>query len=127
VHVSGQCGVAEIEEVTAVRRGFPDKHFLKMRNTFVHNVSEVPGWNLDTEEGQKIAMKFVCELTFESLSLTMLFGILMHVSSKDDYGTDLYEDEDETTRKIIANLEKHFGPTAREILAGRYRKPRLVH
>jgi hypothetical protein len=87
----------------------------------------VPGWNLDTEEGQQVALKFVGELTFTSLGLTMLFRTLMHVSLKDDYGTDLYEDEDETTRKIIENLEKRFGPTAREILAGRYRKPGLVH
>jgi hypothetical protein len=36
--------------------------FLGMRNTFVHNVDEIPGWSLDHEGGIAAARDFVCEL-----------------------------------------------------------------
>ena len=33
-----------------------------MRNTFVHNVDEVPGWSLDSDEGVAAAHSFLTEL-----------------------------------------------------------------
>jgi hypothetical protein len=36
--------------------------FLGMRNTFVHNVQETPGWSLDSDQGISIAGAFVREL-----------------------------------------------------------------
>jgi hypothetical protein len=52
-------------------------HFLRMRNTLVHNLNEIPGWDgLGTEEGQQAALKFSVELAFASLNVTALFGEL---------------------------------------------------
>jgi hypothetical protein len=35
--------------------------FLEMRNTFVHNLDEIPGWSLDHGEGLAVARKFLAE------------------------------------------------------------------
>jgi hypothetical protein len=44
--------------------------FLTMRNAFVHNLSDVPGWDSDSDEGCAHSMKFVNQLF--SLSQTVL-------------------------------------------------------
>jgi hypothetical protein len=36
--------------------------FLGMRNTFVHNVDEIPGWSLNSDEGISTAHSFLREL-----------------------------------------------------------------
>jgi hypothetical protein len=38
------------------------KKFLKMRNMFIHNVYEITGWSLDSDDGLAIARDFVSEL-----------------------------------------------------------------
>jgi hypothetical protein len=102
-------------------------HFLKMRNTFIHDVAEVPGWDLASEQGRKIAMEFLVELAVASLAVTALFITTFHVGAKIDLGEDFSERAEESKRQIIEILEKQFGPLARKILAARYRPPRLVH
>jgi hypothetical protein len=37
------------------------RRFLEMRNTFIHNLDEVPGWSLDTEQGCTVAEAFLVE------------------------------------------------------------------
>jgi hypothetical protein len=69
-----------------------------------------------------LSMMGMC-LTFASLAVTSLFTMVFHVSAKDDFGADLFEDKGERDRKMIEMLEQHFGARARELLAGRYRKP----
>jgi hypothetical protein len=36
--------------------------FLAMRNTVVHNIDEIPGWSLDSEDGIAVAHSFLSEL-----------------------------------------------------------------
>jgi hypothetical protein len=100
--------------------------FLEMRNTFVHNLSEVPGWDLNTEEGRKVARMFLAELAVTAIAITLLFTTLFSVSAKDEYGKDLFTQEEKREHEMIELMEKHFGATARKILAGRYRGPALV-
>src|SRR5206468_917726 len=59
--------------------------FLNMRNAFVHNHSEIPGWDLKTEEGRDVAWKFLVELAGTSLAITGLFTTLFSASAKDEY------------------------------------------
>ncbi len=108
---------------------FKDKlyRFLRMRNTFVHNLSEVPGWNLRTKEGRKVATEFLIELTMLAFGVTGVFMSLFAVSTKEDFGKDLLREGSVEEKRLISILETHFGPTARKILAGRYRKPALVY
>jgi len=98
-----------------------------MRNTLVHNLEEIPGWDgLETEEGQQAALRFLVELAFASMSVTALFGMLMHVSAKEDYGVVLFKTEEEKDQQIFAIIESQFGPIARDLLKQRYRKPSVV-
>lgn len=101
--------------------------FLEMRNTFVHNLSEVPGWDLKTEAGREVAKLFLVELMIRSLALTALCGTIFAVSAKDDFNEDLFSDANEEQRRLRQIIEAHYGPLARKILAGRYRQPYLVH
>src|ERR1700681_846722 len=56
-----------------------------------------------------------------AISVTGVFMSLFTISAREDFGGDLIEGD-----RLISQLEEHFGPTARKILAGRYRKPVLV-
>jgi hypothetical protein len=93
-----------------------------MRNSFVHDLSEVPGWDLSTEEGIKVAWEFLIELAALAVTVTGVFMTLFTVSARERFGAELIEGN-----RQMSLLEEHFGPTARKILAGRYRKPVLVH
>ena len=97
--------------------------FLEMRNKFIHNPSEIPEWNLQTKEGRLAIKIFLAELSFSALAITSLFMTLFQVSAKDEFGVDLFEDQDKEKRAIAAILENQFGAKARRILAGRYHKP----
>ena len=101
--------------------------FLEMRNTLVHNISAVPGWNLSTEEGDNIAKAFLYELAGTAVTITMLFITLFSVSAKDEYGVDLFKEEEQSKRNMVEALEKVFGTKARTILAGRNRGPVSIH
>jgi hypothetical protein len=121
--------VKKLKRRVKMEPNFKDKihRFLSLRNTFVHNLSEVPGWDLKTEEGREVATAFLVELGYVSCAITCLFITLFAVSAKDDYGADLYEEAEERERQIVEMLEKNFGTMARKLLAGRYRKPATVH
>ena len=95
-------------------------HFVKMRNTLVHNLSEVPGWNPRTKKGREAAFKFLVELAMLSFALTGVFTSLLLVSAKDEFGVDMIEEDDDPVRQSLARLiEKQFGPTAHMILAAK--------
>jgi hypothetical protein len=97
--------------------------FLEIRNTFVHEFSQKPEWDLRTAQGREAANGFLVELIVAALATTCLFMTLFTVSAKDDFGKDLFTDEEHEHRDAAAVLEKFFGKHAREILAGRYQKP----
>jgi len=102
--------------------------FLKKRNQFVHNASEVPGWDLKTEEGREAALQFVVELTFAALSITGLGVALFQVRSKDYFGKEFFDADtlealrSERLRELLKVFEDRFGPDARKMLAMRSRK-----
>jgi hypothetical protein len=114
----------ELRRCARIEPKFNDKlwRFLKMRNTFVHNLSEVPGWNPTTEEGRKVATEFLAELLALALGVTGVSISLFTVSAREEFGEDLIEGN-----RLVSQLEEHFGSTARKILAGRYRKPVLAY
>ena len=54
------------------------ERYLSSRNTFVHNLAEVPGWSLQTEEGLTIASAFLVRLLTDSKDVRLLFQGLLH-------------------------------------------------
>ncbi|WOH50560.1 hypothetical protein [Bradyrhizobium sp. sBnM-33] len=96
--------------------------FLDMRNKFVHELSDIPGFDLRTEDGRQLAMEFIIELTFLALSTTILFATLYSVWAKDTYNEEFFEVEGTEAKQLLAMFEERFGTTARTILAGRSSK-----
>jgi hypothetical protein len=118
-----------LKRSTKVEHGLKERlfKFLEMRNTFVHNLSQVPGWDLKTEKGRDVAALFLIELAYAALGITALFVTLFSISAKDEYGEDLFAQEEKHEHEVMATLEKRLGPMARKLLAGRYHLPVLVH
>jgi hypothetical protein len=117
--------LSRLKRQTKLEYGLKERlfEFLEMRNKFIHNPSEIDGWNLQTKEGRLAIRIFLEELSGAAMAITVLFTTLLHVSAKDEFGVDLFEGHDDQKRAIAAILEKHFGAKARKILAGRYHKP----
>jgi hypothetical protein len=116
--------ITELKRRAGIEPEFNKKlwRFLEMRNTFVHNLPEVPGFDLSTEGGREATTKFVAELLGLALGMTGVFTSLLTISGKGKFRKDLIE-----RHRLISPMQEHFGPTARKILAGRYRKLTLVH
>ena len=76
--------IRRLKKRVKIERTLKDKLycFLNLKNTFVHNLSEVPGWDLKTERGRKVAWTFLMELIFISQATTALFGTLYNVSAR---------------------------------------------
>ncbi len=108
-----------------IDREFTDKlyRFKRMRNTFVHNIREIPGANWDTNEGIAAIGDHVWELLLLGLEISAVCTAAFSLSGKDDFGVDFFEQEDPELRKLIAIFEEKFGSTARKILATRVTKP----
>jgi hypothetical protein len=101
--------------------------FLKMRNQLVHDFSEIPGWNLRTEEGREAAELFLFELASAAISITGLCTAVFQVWARDEcdkefFGEKFLEVQSEETRQIVKLFEKQFGKLARDILAARVGK-----
>ncbi len=53
------------------------EEFLEERNILVHNVDDVPGWNLQTTEGRKIASAFVDGFIRKTVEILKVFAGLI--------------------------------------------------
>ena len=51
--------------------------FLTMRNQFVHHLSDIPGWDTDSDEGCAESMKFVNQLFNLSQTILKVFAGLI--------------------------------------------------
>src|ERR1043166_3384454 len=49
------------------------KRFLTNRNLFIHNLSDVPGFDLDTEDGRKIAEEFLIKFNHDTTLVLKIF------------------------------------------------------
>ena len=57
--------------------------FLDYRNTFAHNLSEVPGWNLETDEGRQVAIAWLAELQQLTEQVCKIFWGLVRAWEKE--------------------------------------------
>lgn len=84
--------------------------FLDYRNTFAHNLSEVPGWNLETDEGRKIAIAWLAELYQLTEQVTKIFwGLIRAWEKEHDYphpiaGEDDFFKDIEPTYTTLATM-----------------------
>jgi hypothetical protein len=108
----------ELRKLARIEPQFKNKlyRFLTMRNTFIHNLSEVPGWDVRTEEGREVATKFLSELLALAFEVSGVFMSLFTVSAREELGENIIEGN-----QLMSLIEKQFGPIARKILAARIR------
>ena len=52
--------------------------FLEMRNMLVHRISEIPGWDLSTDDGCRAGTAFAAELISRANKVAMVLAALMH-------------------------------------------------
>lgn len=60
--------ISELEELLA--------SFLQNRNDFVHNHNKIEGWDLDTEDGVKVARIFMSKLLLQEHKIMKIFVTL---------------------------------------------------
>jgi len=48
-------------------------NFVEHRNQLAHRVHDIPGWNLETAEGRKVAIDFLDQLQKEDLKVLQIF------------------------------------------------------
>lgn len=81
------------------------ERFLNHRNAFVHNLEEVPEWNLKTREGCMAADAFLTKLHNESKEVHLLFlGILNAWKIQTENETSAEEEA------CVAKLSKYQSP-----------------
>ncbi|MFM1683149.1 hypothetical protein [Aeromonas salmonicida] len=51
--------------------------YLKNRNDFIHNHGQIPGWDLDTEEGRNVAKRFTVNLWRQAHKINEIFTALV--------------------------------------------------
>ena len=81
--------------------------FLDYRNTFIHKLQDVPGWDLETEQGTRIAEEFVSRLA--SLNETVLFsfcGFLRAWQKQVKLDVPIPEGADE----IFVQIDRYYTP-----------------
>jgi hypothetical protein len=67
--------LAQLRQRADVAEGFDQllTRFLEMRNTLVHRVTEIEGWNLSNESGREAAVRFLGELGWLSVQVMKIF------------------------------------------------------
>jgi hypothetical protein len=119
------------EMINRAKRGTKLEHqikedlftFLNMRNKFVHDVAEIPGWSVRETEGREIAKAFLVDLMLRSIKITITFITVFNLSAKNEFGVDLFSDHSTEHKKLISILEEEFRNDAQSILDGRRNKP----
>jgi hypothetical protein len=93
-------------------------HFLSARNKFIHNLREIPGWDLRTAEGRDVATKFLEDMLSSAAEIGGLFITIRTSAAK----TGAEDAPPRQGNEAQAYLEKTYGPDARKVLQGRRKK-----
>jgi len=67
--------LAELRKRATIEPAFDRtlRDFLDRRNTFIHRLSNVPGWDLQSSKGRRIAEQYVSALAVQSQTLMCVF------------------------------------------------------
>jgi hypothetical protein len=108
----------ELHKRADIHPNFDDtlSRFLESRNKFAHSLSDIPGWDLQTEDGRATAARFLMELAQTGGRVMSVFVALtkrwtkeakIHVPSQ---------------HEIIDEIAKVFGPLVDEIFMAKETK-----
>lgn len=93
--------------------------FLEHRNIFIHRLSDVPGFNLDTKNGQDVAEQFLRKLNGEAMTVSKIFAAFtqhwletteidetIREVESDFYNSDFYRSLDADILPYVGKLVK---------------------
>jgi hypothetical protein len=98
--------LTELHKRVDVHPGF-DKTlilYLESRNTFVHRLGDIPGWDLGSPTGRRVAMTFLMDLVRRSTRVLFVFGALARLWAKE---AKIKVDFD---HEFLQELEAKYGP-----------------
>lgn len=105
--------VGKLRERVEVAPTFDERlrRFLEMRNTFVHNLDEVPGWTLETEQGREVAKRFLVEF-FQVIEIVqnVFLGLIRSWQAENDMSHIGVSSE-----SFFAEIDAKFKPLAERI------------
>jgi hypothetical protein len=81
-------------------------HFLQNRNDFVHNHDKIEGWDLNTEEGVKVAKVFMSQLLLQGQKLNHIFVAL---TCRWQEQTGIYPKIDHGDEALINKIDAEYG------------------
>ena len=89
--------------------------FLGMRNTFVHNVDEIPGWSLDSDEGISTAHSFLMELLrLDEIVQAVFWGLISAWQDENSLHVEVPE-MPESGRRFLEHVNAVYKPIVDEI------------
>jgi hypothetical protein len=109
----------ELHKRADIHPGFDQTltRYLKNRNIFAHTLSDLPGWDLDTEEGRGVAARFLMELANTALQVTSVFGALTRLWAKQiKLKTDFDHDP------LLEEIVQKFGPLLKIIFTAKEKR-----
>ena len=91
------------------------KTFLEDRNRFIHALSEINGFDIDSPEGRDVANKFLSRLAFEAEKVTKYFvGFILTWSRNVGISYEAKLSEDENMQLLL--IEKQYGSMIDDLL-----------
>jgi hypothetical protein len=110
--------LGELRKRVVVDPDFDDtlKQFLEDRNTFVHDLTRIPGYNLGTEEGLQAGIDFIIKLTAQAEHVRNVFsGFARNIgrilNGKDDTDFNIANLDDDKFYELTALMAIRF-PTS---------------
>jgi hypothetical protein len=109
----------ELQKRADVHPGFGStlRRFLKQRNTFVHDLTDIPGSDLETEKGREIAARFLMELAQISNQVLFTFSALTRRWLKETKLNVKYD------HPMLREIDEAFGGLVDDIFIAKKTEP----
>jgi hypothetical protein len=106
----------ELRDRVSVEASFDSllKSFLKNRNTFIHKMSSLPGWTLETEAGRRVAIKFLERYREE---LTQVNRIFVAFVREDGIRSGRQTPIPKGSESFVAVIDKLYVPLVSSLIA----------
>lgn len=84
--------------------------FLEMRNTLIHNVDEVPGWDREAPKGQKVAYEFLAKyLHLSEVVIGVFFSLARAWQRQADVKIETEVDANPLLQELENKYAKYLG------------------
>jgi hypothetical protein len=95
----------ELRKRAAISPGFDEalREFLTDRNIFAHDLKEIPGWDLKTDEGRRVAIQWLSGFYARTSHVLKVFSGLVMLWQKQTGYSDWTDDEHPFFKEVEEN------------------------